>query len=106
VTETEAPAQLRVRGCDGNVAALERLSVSDARRTLGVKLAPDGNDQAQFQKLLDSAKTWQEQIRAGHLPRKLAWESMTTTILRTLHYPLPATTLTLIQCDAIMTPIF
>jgi hypothetical protein len=105
VTETEAPAQPRVRDCDGNVAALERLSVSDARRTLGVKVAPDGNDQAQFQKLLDSAKTWQEQIRAGHLPRIVAWESMTTTILRTLHYPLPATTLTLIQCDAIMTPI-
>jgi hypothetical protein len=95
VTEIEAPAQLRVRGCDGNVTALERLSVSDARRTLGVKLAPDGNDQSQFQKPLDSAKTWQEQIRAGHLLRKLAWESMTTTILRTLHYPLPATTLTL-----------
>jgi hypothetical protein len=30
---------------------------------------------------------------------------MTTTILLTLHYPLPATTLTLKQCDAIMTPI-
>jgi hypothetical protein len=105
VTETEAPAQLSVRDCDGNVAALERLSVSEARRTLVVELAPDGNDQAHFQKLLDAAKTWKEQIRAGHLPRKLAWESMTTTILRTLHYPLPATTLTHKQCDAIMIPI-
>jgi hypothetical protein len=79
------PAQLCVRDCDGNVAALERLSVSDARRTLGVKLAPGGNDQAQFHKLLDAANTWKEQIRTGHFPRKLAWESMTTTILRTLH---------------------
>jgi hypothetical protein len=58
VTEIEAPAQLSVRDCDGNVAALDRLSVSDARRTLGVKLAPDGNDRAQFQKLLDAAKFW------------------------------------------------
>jgi hypothetical protein len=79
------PAQLCVCDCDGNVAALERLSVSDARRTLGGKLAPDGNDQAQFHKLLDAANTWKEQIRVGHLPRKLAWESMTTTILRTLY---------------------
>jgi hypothetical protein len=57
MTEIEASAQLRVRDCDGNVAALGRSSVSDARRTLGVKLGPDGNDQAQFQKLLGSAKT-------------------------------------------------
>jgi hypothetical protein len=105
VTEIEVPAQLCVRDCDGNIAALERLSVSDARRTLGVKLAPDGNDQTQFHKLLDTANTWKKQIRAGHLPRKLAWESMTTTILRTQHYPLPPTTLTQKQCDAIMTPI-
>jgi hypothetical protein len=48
VTEAEAPTQIRVRDCDGNVAVLERLSLSDARRTLGVKLAPDGNEQAQF----------------------------------------------------------
>jgi hypothetical protein len=84
VTEIEVPAQLCVRDCDGIVAALERFSVSDARRTLGVKLAPDGNDQAQFHELPDAAKTWKEQIRAGHLPRKLAWESITATILRTL----------------------
>ncbi len=67
-------------------------------------MAPDGNDQAQFQKLLEAAKTWKEQIRAGHLPRKLAWESMTTTIVSTLHHPLPATTMSLKQCAAIMTP--
>jgi hypothetical protein len=60
VTDIEAPAQLRVRDCDGNVAALERLSVSDARRTLGVKLALDGNNQAQFQRIFDAAKTSQE----------------------------------------------
>jgi hypothetical protein len=36
VTEIEVPAQLCVRDYDGNVAALERLSVFDARRTLGV----------------------------------------------------------------------
>jgi hypothetical protein len=105
VTEIEVPAQLCVRDCDGNIAALERLSVSDARRTLGIKLASDGNDQAQFHKLLDVANTWKEHIRAGHLPRKLDWESMTTKILRTIHYPLPATTLSPKQCDAIMTPI-
>jgi hypothetical protein len=54
-----------------------------------------------FSLQLKPEKTWKEQIRAGHLPRKLAWESMKTTILRTLHYPLPATTLTKTQCDAI-----
>jgi hypothetical protein len=36
---------------------------------------------------------------------KLAWEWMTTTILRILHYPVPAATLTPKQCDAIMAPI-
>ena len=57
--EAEAPTQLSVRHCDGNVAVLKRLSVSNARRTgtLGVSLAPDGYDQAQFQKLLEAAHT-------------------------------------------------
>jgi hypothetical protein len=55
-TEAEAPAQLSVCNCDGNVAALERVSVSSARCTLGVKLALGGNKQAQPQKLLDTAQ--------------------------------------------------
>jgi hypothetical protein len=35
VTEAEAPAQLSIHDCDGNVAVLEQLLVSDARRTTG-----------------------------------------------------------------------
>jgi hypothetical protein len=104
-TEAETPSNLTVRDCDGRTQVLARLSVNVARRTLGAYLAPDGNDQTQFEVLRAAARTWKDQIRTGHLPRRLVWESMATTILKTLQYPLPATTLTRQQCDAIMVPI-
>jgi hypothetical protein len=42
--EQAAPATLSVKDCDGNVVQLERLPPHIARRTLGVRLAPDGNN--------------------------------------------------------------
>jgi hypothetical protein len=90
-TEAETPANLTVWDCDGRTQVLARLSVNVARRTLGAYLAPDGNDQTQFEVLRAAARTWRDQIRTGHLPRRLVWESMATTILKTLQYPLPAT---------------
>ena len=39
---------LYVRDCDGNSKKIERLAASDARRTLGVRLAPDGTTTKRF----------------------------------------------------------
>jgi hypothetical protein len=46
-----------------------------------------------------------ERIRTGYLPRHLAWQALTTTILPKLHYPLAATTMTEKECNFIMSPV-
>ena len=101
----ETEAGLVVRDCDGNMKTIERLSVSDAQRTLGVRLAPDGNNEAEVKFLRERAQDWADRVRTGHLPRRLVWESMHSTILKSLQYPLPATTLTESQCRSIMAPL-
>ena len=89
---SEEPASLSVRAPNGIVQELERLDPKEARRTLGVRLALDGNNNAELEFRKNQAQEWADALRTGRLPRPLAWLSMTTTILRSLQYPLPATT--------------
>jgi hypothetical protein len=100
-TIEETPASISVRDCHGAIKQLERLPIAEARRTLGVRLAPDGNNQAEFENLCEKAKSWADNVRTGHLPRHLVWQSMNTTLLPSIKYPLPSTTLTLPQCRKI-----
>jgi hypothetical protein len=72
---------------------------------LGVRLAPDGNMDSQFQWMWDKSKLWADQLRTSHLPRQLTRLAWRTTILKTLEYPLPTTTLSRAQCNKITSTI-
>ena len=65
--DAEAPAMLSVRDSDGNIVNLERLPPHVAHRTLGVCLAPDGNNMDEVAHLRGIAEKWKEHIRMGHL---------------------------------------
>jgi len=104
-TATDNPGELTMRDKNGQRVALKRLEVWEAERTLGVRLAPDGNNKMQYEFMLKTAKEWASLIRAGHLPRQLNWQSLNTAIMKTLTYPLAATTLTTKQCKNILKPI-
>jgi hypothetical protein len=104
-TINETEANIQIRDCTGTVKLLERLEVNDARRTLGVRLAPDGNNAAEFEFLRERVSDWADRIRTGHLPRRLVWELWQTTIAKSIPYPLPATTLSESQCRSIMAPL-
>ena len=84
---------------------LERIEVSEARRTLGVRSAGDGNMKAQFEFMKSEAKKWADAMRTNKLPRHMAWEALHTTVLRSLAYPLVATTLSEEQCRDIISPV-
>ena len=101
----DSPASISVKDSEGNVKVLQRLSANEARRSLGVCLAPDGNNNAEFLELVDKAKIWADSIRTGHLPRHLVWESMKTTVLKSIQYSLPTTTLQYDQCRKIMSTL-
>jgi hypothetical protein len=47
---------LQVRQSKGTMVELERVQCSEARRTLGVQLVPDGNMKAQFDHMLKQVK--------------------------------------------------
>lgn len=105
VQGAEDDISLQVRDCDGNYSMLERLDPDEARKTLGVWLAPDGNNAEQVSQLRQVAEDWREKIRTGHLTRKDAWDALQMTVLKTLEYPLVALTLTEDECTHIMAPI-
>jgi hypothetical protein len=73
---------------------IERLEVNEARRTLGVRIAQDGNNQAEFLHLRNECNQWADRIRCGMVPRKYAWQAFSSTIWSKITYALPATTFT------------
>ena len=46
-----------MRDAAGSITDIERLSVQRAERTLGVRLAPDGNNKAEFHFQMAAAQT-------------------------------------------------
>jgi hypothetical protein len=96
---SDAPATLKVKDHLGIIRELQQLEPGQAERTLGVRLAPDGNMDAQFEYMKTTASNWSKKLRTGHLPRHLTWKAWRTTILKTLEYPLPVTTLSRPQCN-------
>ena len=50
---------------EGNAKVIEKLAASDSRRTLGVRLAPDGNNEAEVKFLQERAKNWADRVRTG-----------------------------------------
>jgi hypothetical protein len=104
-TVQETGGSLQVRDPRGTIQSLQQLEPWEAERTLGVRLAPDGNMTIQYEWMLQTAHKWADTIRAGHLPRHLTWLAWRSTILKTMEYPLPTTTLTERQCDKITSVI-
>jgi hypothetical protein len=84
---------------------VRRIHTNQAEETLGVWISPDGNTTTQFQKLLQKALLWAEQMRTGSIRRDEAWLALQSTIWRTFCYPLNAVNLTTQQCEQIMSPV-
>jgi hypothetical protein len=90
---------LEVRNPGGTMEILEQVDVSEARRTLGVRLAPDGNDREQAKVMVSVIRQWAEGLRTNNLPRNYAWLSYKTTLWPKIRYALPATNIPSILCE-------
>jgi hypothetical protein len=93
--------------CDHNDERkpLRQLEPSNGQCTLGVHLAPDGNNNDAIEYLTQKATQWKDLITTGHLQRADAWLALESTILKTLQYPLPALTLSEKECNRIIRPV-
>jgi hypothetical protein len=101
----ECPGSIFVNDIHGQRQEIRQFEASHAETTLGVDIVPDGNCNQQFKKTKATANKWADGMRTGKISPSKVWLAITSTIWRTLSYPLPATNLTKQQCEAIMYPI-
>ncbi len=104
-TTQEVAANLKVVDAAGHLHTIPRLEVTEARRTLGVRLAPDGNSTAEFQYLKTTATEWKQKMETARLTHTDAMFSLRSSIMRKMAYPLAVTTFTENQCHELMKPI-
>ena len=98
----QSDPQLWVRNKDGEYEAIERVEIDTGKRTVGVRIAPDGSMDDEQEYLQEQINEWAEKIRTSNIPRDLVWTAMNTGILRKLAYSLPASTFTKKQCEDLM----
>ena len=75
---------------NGTKISLSYLLHNSATKMLGVWLAPDGSHTKQIEMMKSKAMDWADYIRTGHLSPSDTWVALSTTIWRTLEYPLAA----------------
>jgi len=96
---------LEVRNAARERTTILQLPVMEARQTLGVQVAPDGNNDAEFKHLMQIASEWFTAMKGGQLTHAAAEFSLCNVVLKQLAYPLGSTTFTQKQYQVIMWPI-
>ena len=105
-SNNEDVMQMNVTDTSGNVQQIERLNPSVAKKTLGVWLAPDGNNRKAVSELCRILEEWADRVRSGHITWEDAWIGLTQRIRKSLEYPMAALTLTEKECTYVEAPIF
>ena len=101
----EMPGDIHIRNSDGARVMLTQLEPSEARETLGIMIAMDGNCIDEIQHLREKAEEFTDQLRTGFIRKNDAWYALTATITKTLKYPMPATTILEEEWEHIFRPI-
>jgi hypothetical protein len=104
-TINDTPGQLNVRDWDRIVKPIQRMEPMEAYETLGLSMAPDGNLDEQFGRLLMMVKQWSNGICTSYLRKHHAAYALKVTVLKKIEYALPALNLSKAQCDKLLTPI-
>ena len=97
------PLQIPNEG--GTQVTIPLLQSNEAQRTLGIWLAPDGNNDEEYKHLLGVAHEWRHHMTTAQISRAAAEFSLCQVLLPKLRYPLIATTLTEVQCQNILKPV-
>ena len=95
---------LEVRNKNKEVEKIKYLTCDIAQEMLGIYIAPDGNHSKQFEVMRQKATTWGYHIKKGTLTSEVTWTAMNTTILKSLEYPLAATTFSEDELTSILAP--
>jgi len=91
---------------NGQPATIERLEVMEARETLDIWSHPDSLMIGEVNALKSKALKWADAVRTKHINPTKAWYSINHTIMKTIEYPLAATSISKKDMQDIMRPIF
>ena len=91
---------------EGQLRAITRKEPNDATLSLGVMFAPGGSMKDQVHHLQKKAEAWADLLRTRRISPEAAWYSLTASIVKSIQYPLFATS-TMSQDDLtyVMAPI-
>jgi hypothetical protein len=78
---------------NGERRAIRRQEPSKATLSLGVQFAPDGSMKDQVAHLRQKAEQWADLLRVKKMQRDAVWYSLTASIMKTIEYPLLATSM-------------
>lgn len=81
-------SRLSLIGLSNTKEWLEQKEVNDAQRTLGVWMSPEFNAGPQLQQSITKAKEWAAKVRSGRLMKHDLFPMITTTIMKTMEYPM------------------
>ena len=95
--------QLSMHDDAGQRHSVYQCQLHEARKTLGIFLAPDGNMIAQIEYMYAKACTFAAKLKYSRLSGYDALCATNTRIMKTLEYPL--LTLTKVECSKIIFPI-
>ena len=97
--------RMTVKDADGVTKNIQLLNPAEAKEMLGVKLAPDGNQEQQLVAIKEKMSLFAEKIRTGHVTRHEAWMSLSMVALKSLEYMMPAMHLSERDYNEIMKPV-
>jgi hypothetical protein len=86
----------------GNRETLRRLEVWQVQKTLGVFLAMDGNQRAQFLFLKEAAITFADQIRSSKCDKNTALYTYNTCFMKSMKYCMTTTNFSGTEWNAIL----
>lgn len=91
---------------ENGLATLQRVEHNKATLALGIMFSVDGSMHDEVKHLRSRVIKWTDNLQRSTLNRNETWYSVQAGILRSLHYPLLATTMSQKQITSVMTPLF
>jgi hypothetical protein len=102
--QTNCPGSINVSK-DGQTIAITRKEPQVATLSLWVMFAPSGDMQDQVRYLRKKSEAWADLLRTKRISPEAAWYSLTSSIMKTIEYPLLATSMSQKDISFIMAPI-
>jgi hypothetical protein len=72
---------------------IPQLKCNNGELALGVAISPVGNMDDEVRYLRSKTEKWADLVRTGHIRHNEAWIGLNMTIMKTIEYALPATTM-------------